>query len=330
MAALNLNMKFSVLKSKDPYFNLAVEEYLLKYCDGEYFLLWQNEPTVVIGKNQNVFAEVNVPYTKEKGIHIARRITGGGAVYHDLGNLNFSYITDKAEEGIDFKRYTMPIMEALKEMGLEPTLSGRNDILISEKKISGNAQTVFKNRVLHHGTLLYDSDADVLSLALNVDKEKLKSKAISSVKSRVGNIKSFLDGDCSVCDFQKLIKSHIINKYNAAEIEIKPNEIIESLRCRNASEAWIFPANDYLSALTLTAKKRYHFGSVEINIDLKNDLIFKIRINGDFFGTNEISDLEKELTGISLTALPEKIKNLKISDYIMGMKNEDFLLLVNK
>ena len=133
-------MKVSVLKSKNPYLNLAFEEYLLKHCEDEYFLLWQNEPTVVIGKNQNVFAEVNISYVKEKGIKIARRITGGGAVYHDLGNLNYSFISKKSEEGIDFKRFATPIIEALEEMGLTPVLSGRNDILISGQKISGNAQ----------------------------------------------------------------------------------------------------------------------------------------------------------------------------------------------
>ena len=322
-------MKFSVLKSKNPYFNLAVEEYLLKYCDEEYFLLWQNEPTVVIGKNQNVFAEVNVPYTKKNGIHIARRITGGGAVYHDLGNLNFSYITDKNEEGIDFEKYTLPIIEALKEMGLNPVLSGRNDILISEKKISGNAQTVFGNRVLHHGTLLYNSNAEILSSALNVDKEKLKAKAISSVRSRVANIKDFLNEDYSVSDFQNFIKNHIITKYNAAEFEIKENKTIKDLYERNVSESGIFPSNDYLSALNFTAKKRYDFGSVEINIELKNDLICNLKISGDFFGTKDVSDLQEALIGSKLNMISEKIANLKVSDYILGMKNEEFLSLIN-
>ena len=328
-AALNFTMKFSVLKSKNPYFNLAVEEYLLKYSDGEYFLLWQNEPTVVIGKNQNVFAEVNVPYTKEKGIHIARRITGGGAVYHDLGNLNFSYITNKSEEGIDFEKYTLPIIEALKEMGLDPVLSGRNDILISEKKISGNAQTVFGNRVLHHGTLLYSSNAEILSSALNVDKEKLKAKAISSVRSRVANIKDFLKEDYSVSEFQNLIKNHIITKYNAAEFEIKENKTIEDLCERNASDAWVFPSSNYLSALSFTTKKRYDFGNVEINMELKNDRICNLKISGDFFGMKDISDLEKQLSGIRLAEVSKKLANLKISDYIMGMQNEEFLLLIN-
>lgn len=320
-------MKFCVLKTTNPYYNLAVEEFLLKHSDEEYFMLWQNEPTVVIGRNQNAFAEVNLAYAKEKGIHIARRITGGGAVYHDLGNLNFSYITSKSEEGIDFKRFTTPIMDALQEMGLSPVLSGRNDILISERKISGNAQTVFKDRVLHHGTLLYSSDSEVLSSVLNVDKEKLKSKAIASVKSRIANIKDFLKSSASVSDFINSIKTHIITKYNAAEIEVETNDIIDDLAKRNASEAWIFPDGDYLSSLTFTVKKRYDFGSVAINMELKNNSIFSLNISGDFFGEKDIADLEKYFIGTSKADISKKAEAIKISDYILGMSNDEFIKL---
>ena len=323
-------MKFSVLKSTSPYLNLAIEEYLLKHCDEEYFLLWQNEPTVVIGKNQNVFAEVNIKYAKELGINIARRITGGGAVYHDLGNLNFSYISDKKEEGIDFKKFTTPIIDALKKMGLSPELSGRNDILISGKKISGNAQTHFGNRVLHHGTLLYNSDANILSSVLNVDKEKLKAKAIASVKSRIANIKDYLNSNYSVFEFIDLIKKYITKEYNVAEFEISCNAIIDSLEKRNASESWIYPTNDYLSSLTFTAKKRYDFGCVAVDVKLNNDCISAVKISGDFFGTKDVSDFEKELIGVPFPQIPEKIKDIKISDYIFGMTNEEFLHLINE
>jgi len=208
-------MKFSFLKTTNPYLNLAIEEYLLKNSDEEYFLLWQNEPTVVIGKNQNAFAEINIEYTKKHGIHIARRITGGGAVYHDLGNLNYSYISNKKGSDINFEKFSRPVIEALLEMGIDAELSGRNDIMIGEKKISGNAQTHFENRVLHHGTLLYDSDLDVLSSALLVDKKKIETKAIKSTKSRVTNIKNFLPVSSTVFDLINKIKNHILSKYNA-------------------------------------------------------------------------------------------------------------------
>lgn len=323
-------MKFSVLESTSPYLNLAIEEYLLKYCEGEYFLLWQNEPTVVIGKNQNVFAEVNIEYAKEKGINIARRISGGGAVYHDFGNLNFSYISDKEEEGIDFKRFTTPIINALKKMGLSPELSGRNDILISGKKISGNAQTHFDNRVLHHGTLLYNSDANILSEVLNVDKEKLKAKAIASVKSRITNIKEFLNFDCSFFQFINLIKNHIISEYNTAEFKIVQNDTIKKLEERNRSESWIFPNNEFLSSLTFAVKKRYVFGCVAVDIKLNNDSISDIKISGDFFGAKDVSNFEKELIGVPFSRIPEKIEHIKISDYILGMTNQEFLDLLNE
>ena len=323
-------MKVSVLKSKNPYLNLAFEEYLLKHCEDEYFLLWQNEPTVVIGKNQNVFAEVNISYVKEKGIKIARRITGGGAVYHDLGNLNYSFISKKSEEGIDFKRFATPIIEALEEMGLTPVLSGRNDILISGQKISGNAQTVFGNRVLHHGTLLFNSDTEVLSSVLTVDPEKLKAKAISSTKSRIANIKDFLSFDCTVLDFSNSIKKHIVGKYNAAEINIEKNDIIQSLAVRNSLEEWIFPSGDFLSSFTLSQKERYDFGSVALKIELKKNLIHNFKISGDFFSLKEIADLESKFIGIPLTEISNKVSSVNISDYISGMSNEQFILLINK
>ena len=321
-------MKFSFLKTTNPYLNLAIEEYLLKYSDDEYFLLWQNEPTVVIGKNQNAFAEINHEFTKENKIHIARRITGGGAVYHDLGNLNYSFISKKQGTNIDFEYFSRPIIEALKDMGIPAELSGRNDILIENKKISGNAQTHYNDRVLHHGTLLFDSDIDKLSSALNVDETKIKTKAIKSAKSRVTNIKSFLNSDYTVFDFAKKIKFHIFSKYNAAEIEIPKNNTISELEVRNASESWIFPSKDYLSSFSVCAKKRYAFGLVSIMIDMKNDIIYDAKIEGDFFGTKDVAILENTLKNKSVTKIQELISDIQISDFISGMRNIEFLKLI--
>ena len=155
-------MKFLSLLTKNPYYNLAVEEYLFKTSDDSVIMLWQNEPTVVIGKNQNAFAELNLDYVREKGINIARRITGGGAVYHDEGNVNFSFIAKNSETNeLDFKSYTEPIIEALSKIGVKAMLSGRNDILVEDRKISGNAQYNADGRVLHHGTLLFSADFSV-------------------------------------------------------------------------------------------------------------------------------------------------------------------------
>ena len=203
-------MKLLILKSKDPYLNLAIEEYLFRNTTDDIFMLWQNEPTVVIGKNQNVYAEINREYTKEHNIKIARRITGGGAVYHDLGNVNYTFISSRNKEGIDFKYFTAPIIDALKAIGVNAELSGRNDITVNCKKISGNAQYSTDTRTLHHGTLLFDSDLSVLSSALNVDEEKIRSKAISSTRSRVINIKDLILENYKTDEFIDIIKNHII------------------------------------------------------------------------------------------------------------------------
>lgn len=323
-------MKFSYLKTKNPYYNLAVEEYLLKHTNEEYILLWQNDPTVVIGKNQNAFAEVNLEHTKEKGIYVARRITGGGAVYHDHGNLNYSYIAKKEGSEIDFERFSRPVIDALCDMRISATLSGRNDILIGERKISGNAQTVYEDRVLHHGTLLFNSDLDVLSDALRVDEEKIKAKAIKSTRSRVANISEFLSDKFTLDDFANRIKNFIITRYNAAEVDIKENDKIKLLTERNASKDWIFSERDYLSRFSICSKKRYNFGSVAISLDMKNDMIVAAKIEGDFFGVKDISELENKLLGTSIENITLTISKLKISDFIFGMTEKEFLEQIKK
>ena len=151
-------MKFIDNISKDCYFNLAAEEYFLKGFEEEFFMLWQNDNTIVVGRNQNTLAEINAEYVREKGIHVVRRMSGGGAVYHDLGNVNYTFIENRAESFSDFSRFSQPVIRALKTLGVEAHAGGRNDLLIGDKKFSGNAQYVYRNRILHHGTLLFDSD----------------------------------------------------------------------------------------------------------------------------------------------------------------------------
>ena len=324
-------MKFSFLKSTNPYLNLAIEEYLLKYSNEEFFLLWQNEPTVVIGKNQNAFAEINLEYAKKNGIHIARRITGGGAVYHDFGNLNYSFISNKeGSDNIDFERFSRPVIEAICDMGVRAELSGRNDLIVEDKKISGNAQTHFNNRVLHHGTLLFDSDLDILSSSLKVNNKKIQSKAIKSTRARVENIKSFLKDNYTIFDFTQKIKLHILSKYNAAEVNISENELISTLKNRNASSEWIFPDRDYVSCFSLKANERYNFGTVSILFNMKNEIITDAKIEGDFFGTSDICVLESIIKNSSISELETNLSDIKISDYIFGMTNEEFINMIKR
>ena len=322
-------MKLLTLTTKNPYHNLAVEEYLFKSGE-DVIILWQNEPTVVIGKNQNAFAELNLDYVKEKGIKIARRITGGGAVYHDLGNVNFSFISSNSDSrGIDFKSYTEPIIEALSKMGVKAELSGRNDILVEEKKISGNAQYSSEGRVLHHGTLLFSADFRVLSEALRVDEEKIRSKSIKSYRSRVANIKEFTDENYTLEDFIAILQEFFIEKYSPEIIEEPQSAEILHLEARNASSEWLFPERSFVSDYSIIKSKRFPYGSVRIEFFMKNEIVEKLTISGDFFENSDLSPLLSKLSGKTIAEIIEGASELNVEGYIYGMSKEDFLELLS-
>jgi len=324
-------MKFFVLKSKDPYLNLAIEEYLFRNESEDVFMLWQNEPTVVIGKNQNAYTEINMDVLNEKGIKIARRITGGGAVYHDGGNLNYTFISsEKSEKGIDFEYFTRPIVLALESIGIKAELSGRNDLLTDGKKFSGNAQYSFGGRVLHHGTLLFNSDLSVLSEVLNVDKEKILSKGIRSTRSRVINICELLRETYDIEDFIELIRRFVIDYFSPSLCEVSHCEAIEALRARNASSEWLFPERAMLSSYSVKRKKKYPFGIVDISLDMSKDILRKIRISGDFFGSRPISELEDILENTRLCDLSEKLSGIDLEEYIYGMSPSELEELIVK
>lgn len=319
-------MKFLILDSHDPYLNLAIEQYLFENCDDDVFMLWQNEPCVVIGKNQNAYTEINFDLLNEKGVKVVRRITGGGAVYHDFGNLNYTFISDKRSEGIDFAYFTAPIIEALSSFGIDACLSGRNDILVDGKKISGNAQHTSGTRVLHHGTLLFDSELDFLSSLLKVDEEKIKSKAIKSTRSRVTNIKPLLSSEMTVAQFVESLSNFVIKKYSPELIEAPVCEKIALLRARNASEEWIFPDKAYLSGYSITRKKKYPYGLVTIFLNMKNDIITDVKIRGDFFGSSPIERLEDAIRKKCISNIGKIVLN--VGDFIFGMTNDELLSLI--
>lgn len=318
-------MKYLMLTTHDPYLNLAIEEYLFENLQDNVFILWQNEPCVVIGKNQNPYAEIDISVAREKNIKIVRRITGGGAVYHDLGNLNYTFISNEDVGGIDFARFTAPIISALASMGVSARLSGRNDIEVDGKKISGNAQCRKGNRVLHHGTLLFNSDLEFLSGVLSVDAEKIQAKAIKSTRSRVCNIKELLPEPIDLNEFIRLISEHVTSELSAEQLTLEMNEKIIELARRNGSSDWLFPQREYLSSYNIRKKKRYPFGTLEVYLNMSNDVIKNAKIYGDFFGSGDISIIENVLTGKRLSELNSAFLDFDISQYIFGMKNEEFL-----
>ncbi len=281
--------------STDPYYNLALEEWLMMNCDEDVFILWQNRPTVVIGRYQNAYAEVNIPYAEKNGISVVRRMSGGGAVYHDGGNLNFTFIIKDDGKGIDFKRFLSPIKNALSDLGIETEFSGRNDLLLNGRKISGSAQCSKYGKILHHGTLLVDVDTEVLSSVLTVSSEKLVSKGINSVRSRVTNIKDI----CPEVDIN-LLKRALRERISGEEMILTDEEKleVEQLAFEKYS-SW-----DYIygrsKALSKSVKEHFDAGNIEISFESENGVVKDIKITGDFFAEGELSSLENTLIGIRL------------------------------
>ena len=321
-------MKLYVLTTTNPHYNLAVEEYLFRHEREDVCMLWQNEPTVVIGKNQNAFAEVDIDALHRDGVYLARRITGGGAVYHDLGNVNFSFISaNSAETGLDFARFTAPIVKALAALGLRVELSGRNDLLLDGQKFSGNAQYSAEGRTLHHGTLLFDADLTVLARYLRPDEEKLKSKGIKSVRSRVTNLKPHLQENVTTGEFITLLTRFLREEYLPVEPAVPQNAQIDALFARNASKEWLFPQRALVSGYTVQQKKRFPFGSIEITLSMHNDTVCDAKICGDFFGSAPIEELERALCQKSLVQIRENVADLAPEKYVFGMDHASFATL---
>ena len=314
----------------DPYFNLALEEYLFSLDDEtSYMLLWQNEPTIVIGKYQNTAEEVNSEYVKEKDIHVVRRITGGGAVYHDLGNLNYTFISKgTGKKEFDFGKFTMPIVKALAKLGIKAELSGRNDITIDGKKFSGNAQYVKYGKVLHHGTLLFNSQMEELTRALKVSPDKFQSKGIKSVRSRVTNISDYMSEAISIDAFKKLLLD-FMHEEDMELTEGKLSDIdlaeIDSLM-RNKYMTWNWNYG-FSPEFNVKQEQRFAGGKLEALIDVKQGVIHGIKFYGDFFGSENPEEIEVLLTGKRYMEdeLRGVLSQLNINDYFKGITLDELL-----
>lgn len=328
-------MKYIENLSNDPRYNLAFEEYCFKHLarEEDYVILWINGPAIIIGKNQNTLEEVNLAYVKEKGISVVRRITGGGAVYHDLGNLNFSFILNSdGRKVIDFKRYNIPILKALEKLGIKAELTGRNDITIEGMKFSGIAQSIWKDRVLNHGTLLLDTRLDVLSKALNVRQDKIESKGIKSVKSRVTNIKDHLEEDISIEEFKNILLEYIFESQGILpeKLELSKENLLEIdklYREKYSTWEWNFGKSPDFNYKNY---KRYPFGAIDIRLQIEEGLIKNCKIYGDFFGSKNIEELEERLIGLRyekedfLAFIEEK----KLKEYFGDISIEEFTDLI--
>ena len=327
-------MRYIWLPTQSPYFNLATEEYLLTQTQEEVFMLWQNANAIIIGRHQNTLAEINQPFVEENKIVVARRLTGGGAVFHDLGNLNFSFIRNIApeEKEINFVKFLQPIVDALQSLGVPAAFSGRNDLVVHDKKISGNAMVYYGNRVLEHGTLLFSTVQHNLAQALKVDPEKFKDKAVKSVRSRVTNISEHLPQPMTVMEFKDYLMDFILKQQPGTTIEpLTPQE--EACIQKRADEKfstweWNYGASPKYA---IERKVRTKGGTVQIGMDVKNGIISDLRIYGDFFSKKNPDELVRKLIGIAHTetALKETLCNIDVQEYLNGVTNEELLEMLN-
>lgn len=326
-------MKYIIHDINDPYFNMAVEEYIIENFDSkyDYFILWQNTPSVLIGKNQNTLAEVNMDYVKKNDIKIVRRLSGGGAIYEDMGNVNFTYIVDYRKEYVNsMKRFAGAIIKALKMIGIEAEFSGRNDILVDGKKISGNAQYVTKDRILHHGTLLFNSDLSVMPKVLNVKPSKISSKGIKSVRSRVTNIKDHLNNkDMTLDQFKELIIRNISDVENKPIREYKFTkqdlDTIKRLRDEKYSTwEWNFGKSPKFS---IQNSQRFDGGELGVSLDVRKGTIKNIEFFGDFMSMKDIKDIEDSLKGIQYRKrdIKQVLSRYDLREYFGQIKLDDIL-----
>ncbi|MDO4314719.1 MAG: lipoate--protein ligase [Oscillospiraceae bacterium] len=295
---MNQQVTYLETGSQDPFYNLAFEEYVLAHRrEGEYLLLWQNDNTIVIGQNQNAEAEINRAFVEEHGIHVVRRTTGGGAVYHDLGNLNYSFITGAGDaERLTMERFTQPVVNALRALGLEAEASGRNDILVEGRKVSGTAQRLLHGRILHHGTLLFDADPGMVAGALRVDPEKFRSKSAKSVRSRIGNIRDFLHTDMDLPAFWTYLKTALAGDgLVTGALSEEELRAVEDLK-RDKYDTWDW--NFGRSPQYDMANKRYWSGgSLEIRAAVKDGLLTAVTFYGDFLSRRPLDELTEALQG---------------------------------
>lgn len=323
-------MKYIKTDWKKTAYNMAMEEYIINSMPmDDYLTFYIHDPAIIIGQHQNTIEEINQEYVNEKGIQVQRRLSGGGAVYHDHGNLNFSFIVRGTVENVnDFDVLTRPVVKTLEKMGIKAELSGRNDLLIDGKKFSGNAQFFSKGKLLQHGTILFNSEMSELGKALKVKELKIESKGIKSVRSRVTNIMDYLeDKSFTIDQFKDLLIKTIgeiypLEEYTLTEEDLK--NIQELVDTKFSTWEWNYGKSPKFN---VTKTEKFPFGIVDAKINVLKGVISEIRIFGDFFVRQEIGVLEKALTGVKYTKedVLKALEGLPVSEFFNNMTNEEFV-----
>ncbi len=315
--------------SNDAYFNMAVEEYVFTHFTDDIFMLWRNEPAIIVGLFQNSLAEINLDYVKEKNIKVVRRLTGGGAVFHDLQNLNFTFVESNSKG--NFRTFTQPIIEVLNGIGVDARFEGRNDLMIDGRKFSGNAQCVSNGRMLHHGTLLFDTAMTDMSNALKVNPLKFEDKAVKSVRKRVTNISEHLKSPMTVLQFSDLIMKHIMEtRANCQLYEFTEDDLVAIKKLRDEKYStweWNFGHSPKYSFSKMIRTKG---GNVELHLNIEKGIISAAKVYGDFFAKRDVSDFEKLLIGVrhEKDAVADLLTKVNPDDYFIGVTSEDVISLM--
>ena len=317
----------------DPAFNLALEEIMTAQADAPFVMLWRNRPAVIIGRNQNAYVELDAAYTRENDIAVVRRMTGGGAVYHDLGNLNYSFFSFEADSDgrySDFAPSAEPVLTVLRSLGADAAFSGRNDILVGGRKVSGSAKRVHDGRILFHGTLLFDVDCEAMSAVLTPPKAKIEAKGVSSVRARVANLKEFLP-DLDRETFRLAMERGLLGLCGQnAPLPIPDNWVREAERLadeRYRSWDWTFGASP---DFTFERTRRFPCGTVTVRLDVHQGVIRHADFSGDFFGSAPVVGLAAVLTGCPHNAdsLRAALSGVEVGRHIAGLELESLLELL--
>lgn len=322
-------MKYIVNTSNDPAYNVALEAYAFqKLTDiDEIFILWINEPAIIIGRHQNTIQEINKEFIDKNGIHVVRRLSGGGAVYHDLNNLNYTIISNNTQEGaFDFQTFSKPVIDTLAKLGVKAEFTGRNDLEINGQKFAGNAQAYYKGRMMHHGCLLFDVDMSVLGQALKVSKDKIESKGIKSVRARVTNIVDHLSDKITVQEFSDAILAQMKEEYPEMDEYVLSNAELSEIQAMRdnqfATWDWTYgKAPEY----TIERGVRYPAGKITTYANVENSTIKSVKIFGDFFGVKPVDDIEKMLEGVryDYKDVLAALKTVDTSQYFSRMTPEE-------
>ena len=317
--------------STDPYFNLALEEYLFEELGRSRpcFMLWQNDNTIVVGKYQNTAEEIDQAYVDAHGIRVARRLSGGGAVYHDRGNLNFTFIVDRADApGLNFKIFVEPVIRALARFGVHAEFTGRNDLTIDGMKFSGNAQYARRGRLLHHGCIMLDSNLTSVADALRVKEAKFASKAVKSVRSRVTTINAHAPTPISMEDFKEALKECAMASGELEPCTLTEEDLAAIRKLRDekyATWAWNYGCSP---AYDMRREMKFPAGLVTAHLSAERGKIKAVRFYGDFFG-GELGELEGAMVGLPLDGhLTEALEALRVGDYMSGITAEELSRLL--